>query len=532
LRRLFLLLFLRGRTSRGLKRNNTPRSVGRKLGTTLAAYALIGMFAMTFLGQPVFSLSAYLHAMTFVFLGMFVAASAGEILFNEQEADILLHRPVAPRELLRAKVMVLVEVSLWLAGALNLAGMFAGVLSSDGGWRFPLIHAASSTLEALFCAALVVLIYQLCLRWFGRERLVNLMTAAQVLVAVAAVASGQLLPRMAGRLHAFTAPGGGNWWIALLPPAWFAGMDDAVAGSGAMGAWVLAGIGVAATLGVLAAAFGKLAQDYGTGLQTLGEHAGAVRKRVGSAGHAGRGRVLEKIVSAPPLRWWLRDPVVRASFLLSAAYLLRDRDMKLRMYPGLAPFVIMPLIIMAPLGGPATGNDFFLTFAATYVGLVPLLAMTILRDSQQWQASDLFRVVPIEGPARLCRGAMRAVALLLAVPCEVLMALVILGMHPGEPQLLLFMAPGLIALPVFAMLPCSLGKGVPLSHPTEEGRRTRHGTVMIGAMFCSMALAGIARITAGTAWFWVFLGVEAALCGGIYLILGAMLKRARWESME
>jgi hypothetical protein len=112
------------------------------------------------------------------------------------------------------------------------------------------------------------------------------------------------------------------------------------------------------------------------------------------------------------------------------------------------------------------------------------------------------------------------------------MALVILGMHPGEPQLLLFMAPGLIALPVFAMLPCSLGKGVPLSHPTEEGRRTRHGTVMIGAMFCSMALAGIARITAGTAWFWVFLGVEAALCGGIYLILGAMLKRARWESME
>ena len=51
-------------------------------------------------GQPVFGLSLYLHAMTLVFLGMFVASSAGEVLFNKEEGDILLHRPITARALL------------------------------------------------------------------------------------------------------------------------------------------------------------------------------------------------------------------------------------------------------------------------------------------------------------------------------------------------------------------------------------------------------------------------------------------------
>jgi hypothetical protein len=119
--------------------------------------------------------AVYLHAMTFVFLGMFVASSAGEILFNKEEADILLHRPVSPKAMLWAKIRVLVEVSLWLAGAFNLVGLFVE-FGSHGNRRFPIAHLCSTTLQALFCTGCVVLVYQLCLRWFGRERLEGLMT--------------------------------------------------------------------------------------------------------------------------------------------------------------------------------------------------------------------------------------------------------------------------------------------------------------------------------------------------------------------
>src|SRR5258708_39849426 len=146
LRRLFLTLFLRGRTSRGLNKQGAPKSVGRKLGMALLFYAAFGLFALWFLRQPVFALSVYLHGMTFVFLGMFVAGSAGEILFNKEEADILMHRPVEPKALLWAKIRVLVEVSLWLAAAFNLAGFFTGRAAPHGGWRFPAVHAPSTVL--------------------------------------------------------------------------------------------------------------------------------------------------------------------------------------------------------------------------------------------------------------------------------------------------------------------------------------------------------------------------------------------------
>jgi hypothetical protein len=181
LRQLFLTLFLRGRSARGLRKERAPTSIGEKLGLMLIFYAFMGgMISLMLIFQhlPVFALAAYLHAMTFAFLGMFVAASTGEILFNKEEADILLHRPIAPRTMLWAKVRVLVEVSLWFAGAFNLVGFFAGIFATDGGWGFPFAHVASTILEAVFCTGSVVLSYQLCLRWFGRERLEGLMTTA------------------------------------------------------------------------------------------------------------------------------------------------------------------------------------------------------------------------------------------------------------------------------------------------------------------------------------------------------------------
>src|SRR3954449_10695413 len=79
LRRLFLTLFLRGRSSRGLNKQTAPKSIGQRLAVTLGIYALFGCMALAFARQPVFGLAVYLHAMTVVFLGMFVAASAGEI---------------------------------------------------------------------------------------------------------------------------------------------------------------------------------------------------------------------------------------------------------------------------------------------------------------------------------------------------------------------------------------------------------------------------------------------------------------------
>ena len=524
LRRLFLTLFLRGRSSRGLQKQNAPSSVGQKLSLTLLLYALFGMLALTFHGQTVFALSIYLHGLTFIFLGMFVASSAGEILFNKDEADILLHRPISPRALLWAKVAVLVEVSLWLSGALNLGGLFVG-LTGSGGFPFVVAHVISITLEAIFCTSCVVMVYQLCLRWFGRERLEGLMTTAQVLIAVGAMLSGQILPRI--HLEQMARFSEAAWWIVLLPPAWFAGIDDALAGSGAATSWLLAGLGVLATIVVVWVAFGKLAQNYATGLQTLNE---TVSRR--SPKQAQR-RWVKALVETPPLCWWLRDPIERASFLLAAAYLLRDRDVKLRVYPGIAPMMILPFCFMLPAAGkgPAGSSGFGISFAGGYLGLIPLLGISMLQYSQQWQASDIFRAAPIFGPGPICRGARRAILCLLTFPAVAAFALFAAVILPDKSHLLLLL-PGVIALPIFALLANLGGKGVPLSMPNEEAKSAGRALLMIGIIPISLAISALASWAWSSGFFWWFVIIEAIVVIALQAVLSRSIGRVRWPSED
>jgi ABC-2 type transport system permease protein len=525
LRRLFLMLFLRGRGARGIKKAGAPTSVGRKLATVLLVYTLFGMMALSLAGQTVFALATYLHAMTFILLGLFVATSAGEMLFNREEADILLHRPIAPRALLWAKIGVLVQVSLWLAGALNLAGFFVGAKLKDGGWSFVAVHALSTSLEALFCTATVVMVYQLCLRWFGRERLDALMTTTQVFVSIALVLSGQIVPRLMFRSNGTSLVIIKEWWVGFLPPAWFAGIDDALAGSGARGSWWLALLGVGATALVLWIAFGKLATDYQRGLQTISEVTTRRRTRV-------KRPLIDRLVKLPPLSWWLRDSVSRASFLLSAAYLARDRDMKLRMYPGMAPMLVLPIIILLPSGQSQRGvGSFGVAFAGGYLGLVPLLALGLLQVSQQWQASDIFRVAPMTGPAALSHGARRAVMALIALPMMLLFCGIVM-LVDRNPSHLPLILPGLVALPAYAMYACLGGKGVPLSRAPDEAQAAGRGFSMIGVMISSAVLAGIAAWAYSGGWFPFMLGAEIVLVGGFYYLMRRTVERGRWGSID
>jgi ABC-2 type transport system permease protein len=528
LRRLFLTLFLRGRSSRGLKKERAPKSVGQKLALSLFFYFLMGFLALGLRDKPVFALAVCLHSLTFVLLGMFVASSAGEVLFNKEEGDILLHRPIEPRVLLWAKIGVLIQISLWMAGALNAVGLAVGSTGTSGSWHFAVVHAISTALEALFCMGCVVMVYQLCLRWFGRDRLEGLMTTAQVVVSVGAVLAGQLLPQMVFRSGAIRSLSVESWWIGLLPPAWFAGLDDAIAGSMAATSWILAVAAVLATAIVAWLAFSRLARDYEIGLQTLSESISRSVRRRDSR------RWIAALIERPPLRWWLRNPVDRASFLLTAAYLVRDRDVKLRVFPGMAPVLVLPIVIfMREPGGSGSGvSSFMVAFVGGYLGIIPMLALSMLQYSQQWRAADIFRAAPLLGPAPLCNGARRAVLLVLTLPVMIAFVLIVwLASHGTAPLALLL--PGIITLPVYSIIP-TLGSGgaVPLSQPAEDAKSIGRGLSMFAVTFVSMAVSGVAAWSWTAGWFLWFLFGEVAVAIALYAVMRRSLTVARWATLD
>lgn len=529
LHKLFLTLFLRGRSARGLQRKGAPQSVAGKLGLVIFIYTMVGASSLAFVNKPVFALSLYLHAMTLFFLGMFVAASSGEVLFNKEEADILLHRPVTPQALLWAKIGVLVRVSLWLACAFNLIGLFVGLRASDGGWLYPVAHLISTVLEALFCAGSVVAVYQLCLRWFGRERLDGLMTMAQVMVGILAVLGGQV-PQLIARFHGKISFNVHTWWVCLLPPAWFAGFDDFIAGSHSSASAILALVGTVVTVVILWLAFEKLAHDYQTGLQSMGEATAAKRPK------DARRRLLDTLASRAPLRWWLRDPVSRAAFLLVAAYLVRDRDVKLRVYPGLAPMLVWPVVVLMQNRGNQIADTsplagFGIAFTGVFIGIIPLLALDLLRYSQQWQAPDLFRVVPVHGPGPFCNGARRAVLIILTLPVLLAVLVLVRLIGSGDTHLPLLL-PGIIALPIYAILPCRDGGVVPFSLPTEEAKPAGRSVKMVAVMMVSGALALATTLAWNYGYFKWLLSGEVILVIALYFPLRASVAASRWTSLE
>ena len=70
-----------------------------------------------------------------------------------------------------------------------------------------------------------MMVYQLFLRWFGREWLDGLITTAEVLLSLLTVVGSQLLPQLIRIDNKMISVDRQSWWLVALPPGWFAGFD-------------------------------------------------------------------------------------------------------------------------------------------------------------------------------------------------------------------------------------------------------------------------------------------------------------------
>lgn len=527
LRLLFLTLFIRGQSSRGLTKHTAPKSVALKLGGILALYAFFGCFTAFLIGQPILVLSIYQHALTFFAVGMFIATAAGEALFNREEAEILLHRPVTSQMLLRAKAAVLVQVSLYIALAVNLVGFIVGALSGDAAWSYPFIHLFTTIVSTVFGTAFVVLAYQVCLRVFGREKLEGAMTMLQVLVMISFTLGSQLLPRAIMVKGVSLSATFGHWWMKVLPPTWFASLDDAVAGSHSSSSWLLGGIGIVVTAITAGLAFSKLAGAYESGLQVVNEGGPTPKLRAGR-------RLVTRLAYSPALRFMLRDSVTRSAFVLVGSYLSRDRETKLRIYPGVAPSFVMPIVMLVSNRGTESGHfsmsGMAIGFATAFMCIVPMTALNLLQYSQQWRAATVFTAAPLGGPSPLIHGARYAVLMLLCAPACIALTTYVLVTQSIEAAAMLL--PGIIALPVFSMIAGAVFKAVPLSAPTEEAKNATHVPMMMLSMLAAMALAATAFAAKAAGLLVPFLVLELVACLAVGYLLKRRIDSIPWQLID
>lgn len=528
LRSLFWKLLFRGRAAQQAGANKTRRQMG--LGLTLFIYAMVGVMpAMFSQYADVFVFASTLHGFTFMFASLTLASSAGTMLFMKEEAEILLHRPVTPQQMLRAKCAVLAGFALLLSVALNLAGLVTGLWCKGATWRFIPAHLFSTALLMLFSAASIVLVYNACLKWFGRERLDNLLTALQSLLTVVMIMGGQIMPRLL-QLEAFKHLDHVSGWMLALPPLWFGALDALITGTtlNVSTLWQPAALAVGVTALTSWLALEKLGNAYGQGLMNLNESAGSVKERTRS-----RGVWLAAVVKLPPLSWWLRDPVERESFKLTTAYLFRDREIKLRLYPGIAPMLIMPVVMLFSGGGGGSQATMMVQgFATCFLGMISLQALMFLGCSEHWRASAFFHVAPLAHWTPLFHGARKAVLCWLSFPVLLLQTFLICGLQRSWTPLVLSV-PAVLFLPAFSLLTGLAGQWLPLSKPSEDVKNTASGCLMMGL---SMASAGV--IGGLATWMWqaghlgIYLVIEAVVMLGAGWLMKYLMRDTPWVAQK
>jgi len=528
LRKLYLKLFLRGRRP-GIGGRKMPTSVARKLAGTLVLYALVGIQSAFHAIGGVFPLSLQLHNITMLFTVLFVSGMSGSILFDEKEGDILLHRPLKPEQLLRAKIRTMIEIAMWLAAALNLGGLVSGTLIN---WRFLPAHLLSTGMSVLFCTSAVVLAYQICLRFFDREKIDNIMTTSQVLVAALAFLVIVMVPRLMKAGGSIQLEGLHTGFY-LLPSAWFAGMDVFLTGSKNLEAFVLAVLATGATVALPWIAVVRLSDNYQKGLRKLEEHTPSRARKTSYRQRRGT-----RLPHIPVLSWFLRKPEVAVGFRLTTAYMLRDRQTKLSLYPGVAPFLIMPLLMLIPHAMEGSANDdsfvplFGIAITSGYIGFLPLSALNILQFSKDSEAYDFFRLTPMRGPGPLVHGARLAVMTVLVVPSVLVIGAVTYFLARSSPDFLLLLLPGILTTPVYAHLTGSLGKSIPLSLPVEDARAATRGLWIAAAMIPSFIVSSLGLVAWKADVFGYFLAGEALLALALCLIMRLAINRLDWPRQE
>jgi ABC-2 type transport system permease protein len=228
--------------------------------------------------------------------------------------------------------------------------------------------------------------------------------------------------------------------------------------------------------------------------------------------------------------------VERHAFLLTSAYMVRDREIKLKLYPGIAPMLMMPVAMLFGTSGSGHSEAglWIQSFIACYLAVIPLQAMLLLNRSEHWRAAAFFHVAPLPHWAPLFHGARKAVLGWLTYPILIVQAAALAAIQHSLMPFVMAL-PALLFLPAFSLVPGLWKTWLPFSVPAEEQRDAGAGCLLMAiVMGVSAIIGGCAMWTwqRGSAWFWGFTAAEAVAMLGVWAALQRILRAKPWTAQE
>jgi ABC-2 type transport system permease protein len=516
--------------------------------SNLALLAIVGMYLFfgLILGTIVFTAdldvfhySVFILTFTILIVALAIVSESGNVIFNETEAEVLGHLPISPRTYFAAKVLNLFLFTLLLAASANLFPAAAGVLAIGSSPLFIFAHALSASLVALFATAVVVTSYGLLMRYASKERFDSIVTYSQVALVLFFMFGFQILPRVLGTENISFAPGF-HWYYLLYPPAWFSGITLLLIGSFEPTSFALASLGILSLMAVGAVALRKVATGYSSYVSQLAYRDGEARPRADvKARRAARPAAL-RVLPLALKAIFLRTPAERAVFELVSIYLRRNREIKVRLYPSLAYFILFPLLAIFTEGLPdpfaGHGPAGYSLMGAVMICFVSLTAIEGLIFSEHFPAAYVYRVAPIRNLGDVHGGFRKAVMTWVSLPGFAALVALYSILWRNPVHAILVLAPWAVLTPAVLILPFLLREALPLSRKYQKGQQTARNlsifiisTVVLSFVAGAQMVAILGRIPLLNLGFpyWLFFLLISAVSATSYFALRRLSGESR-----
>ncbi|MCB2295849.1 hypothetical protein LGK95_20515 [Clostridium algoriphilum] len=341
------------------------------------------------------------------------------VLLDVTEKNILLPKPIDSVTFNAAKTTHICIYLIGLSLSLSLIPLVIGTINY--GALFFIIFFIENILAVLIVITLTSLLYTLVLKFFDGEKLKDIINYFQILLAFVFAFGYQLVARVfnASSMSSEYIP---KFWHVLLPSMWFAApFGIYIDGNKEPFLIILSILAIVGPIMLITLYIKKVVPYFEKNLQKLNEKGGTVSKR-----SENRKEFIAGLVC--------KDKIEKSMFKFTQNMIATERNLKLKVYPTLAMAMFMPMLFM--FMDSSSDVSFMDNIQTGFGGKIHLLmyisifllcfCTAFINNSDSFKGAYIYKVLPIENPGVILKGAVKGTLLKLIIPLYILEAIVFL----------------------------------------------------------------------------------------------------------
>ncbi len=453
---------------------------------SMLMYGFMGLMISVFVWIP-FSIFYKMNIILGMIIFMILATMISDfstVLLDVKEKNILLPRPIKENTIKMAKTIhilyYLVRITLALSGPTIIMCFF---------------KYGPGVSIVLFCEIILIcglvmfftsIIYYAILSLFDGEKLKDIINYFQIILTIFITIAYQFTGRMFD-LSAVSISFTPKWWNYLIPTTWFAAPLSIMTEKKFDAFYIMSStLAVIVPVAAFVIYIKCILPYFEKNLQKLNSNSGRNFRKI-------RSLSLQRLIALLVCN----NNSERAVYSFTQNMIASERKLKLQLYPSLAFAVIMPFILMfisfsrGNLSDAFTGLRESSSYFGIYIGIaMASISVNFISKSEKFKGAWIYRALPVENPAIILRGALKAFIFKYNIPLLTILSVICVLLYGPRiiPDVFLMFINMMLLLISFFKL---ASKQLPFSQDFQSMKQGTNAGVNFALLFVAGLLAAV-----------------------------------------